>query len=484
MYEKNKFLLQRFFKSAELKTDNFNNMWLQLQKTIRPYQKDVEENLKRIGDFEFGDSSMLNLKDIYTEYQTLWETSRTIQGISVQQLKKYLLILFSNPNGGVLNGLYDNPEQFDDFLEFLIKKNSQACLRKLFSELLYYYPKDKNLLFKRLKKLYNSLDKQKRGNQLLVEANTRFQLVEEKGPLIIAQNILDTRKDFSLEVLPRIWLKEEHLISNGIGQSIVKELCYLAKKPIQKEDKIVLECFLQYLSGGDNNIVRFSDPTPIVSVLLRSFDKKSPKQSIKTEITKFLDKYIGDPRFESEKWINMDKEKSIFLKWKIGETLKDFFELLSYTAKQAFDADRMWSYRKEFIETYWKAGYIKDAWIVLGKKAYKNRLKFLNKDFQSYGKILKGVNHIHSVLLFQVGDLILSEWNYNGKVRIWNSSKYSPKFYKKEYSREELIKKPKKEFIHSSPNTYCWQKKLSRYIEKYTYISCPEYLQRKIDRFQ
>ena len=55
----------------------------------------------------------------------------------------------------------------------------------------------------------------------------------------------------------------------------------------------------------------------------------------------------------------MDKEKSIFLKWKISETLKHFFELLSYTAKQASDADRMWSYRKEFIEAYWKEGSYK-----------------------------------------------------------------------------------------------------------------------------
>ena len=181
----------------------------------------------------------------------------------------------------------------------------------------------------------------------------------------------------------------------------------------------------------------------------------------------------------------MDKEKSIFLKWKIGETLKDFFALLSYTAKQAPDADRMWSYRKEFIEAYWKEGHIRDAWIVLGKAAYKNRLKFLREDFDNYGKIIKG-NPIHSVLLFQIGDLVLSEWNYNGKVRLWNSSlnKYFPQFYKTEYLRKNLVKNPKKEFSHFSSETYFWQKKLSQYIEKYTYIPCPEYLRKKIYRFQ
>ena len=113
----------------------------------------------------------------------------------------------------------------------------------------------------------------------------------------------------------------------------------------------------------------------------------------------------------------MPLQKKIFLRWKIDETIQGFLDLLSYTAKQNLDADRMWPYRKEFIEIYWKAGHISDAWIVLGKKDYKNRHQFLKEDFDEYGQLLKG-NPAHSVLLFQIGDLIISEWNYNGKVRV------------------------------------------------------------------
>ena len=138
---------------------------------------------------------------------------------------------------------------------------------------------------------------------------------------------------------------------------------------------------------------------------------------------------------------------------------------------------------KEFIEAYWKEGHIKEAWIVLGREAYRHRQKFLKANFKNYGQIVQGANPIHSVLLFQIGDLTLSEWNYNGKVRVWNTGKYSPSFYKTEYSREDLVKKPTKEFIHSSSETYYWQKKLCRYIEDYTGISCPQRLQKKIDRF-
>ena len=135
---------------------------------------------------------------------------------------------------------------------------------------------------------------------------------------------MDIQKNLYSEVLSKIFLKKRHLISNGIGQSIVENLCHLAKNSIQEEDELKLKRFLDYLSG-ENNIQHFTDPRPITKVLLIPFENKVPTQSTKKQITKFLDQYVGDPRFESEKWNNMDNEKSIFLKWKIGETLKDFF---------------------------------------------------------------------------------------------------------------------------------------------------------------
>ena len=196
-----------------------------------------------------------------------------------------------------------------------------------------------------------------------------------------------------------------------------------------------------------------------------------PEKTIKTTITRFLDQHIGDPRFSSENWIGIKAQKTIFLRWKIGETIEDFLELLSYTAKQDPNSDRMWPYRKEFIKAYWDAGYIKDAWIVLGRRAYENRSKFLKEELTNYGKLTSGANPIHSALLFKIGDLTLSEWNYNGKVRIWRGgNNFAPDFYKEEYSRSDLTKKPNKKIIHFYSDQYKWQKKLIDYIEKYNDI--------------
>ncbi len=481
-----KYFLKDFFKE-NLKANFFDIKWEKKQKSIEKSQNQLKRNIKNLGDFEdIAPSKLKSLKKIYNESQEYWRRHKTFKGMSQRQLRELLFILFSNPNDGVKQGVYENPEQFDDFLNILIQKNKQSVLKKLILELLYYYPKERNLLFQRLDKVYSALEKNKKRNQLLITANKKFKLIEKSGPKVIAWQILNSGKNIE-ELLPEVWIKERHL-SQGIGESIVQELCYLVNDVNNLESETLLNRFLEYFDVSSSlslqtDAVRYKDIKPIVSTLLLPFENKTPQPFVKKEITQFLDKHIGDPRFKSEKWIALPKEKSVFQKWKVSETIKDFFSLLDYTAKQNPDSDRMWPYRKEFIENYWDAGHIGEAWIVLGKEAYKNRLKFLKEDFNDYGTITRRANPIHSVLLFRINDLTLSEWNYNGSIRIWQEeNKYKPVFYKKEYLRKTLVTKPDKDITHHYPEKYYWQKKLSHYIKKYTGLPCPENLRKKIDK--
>ena len=500
---KNKFFLQDFFKN-HYSGRSLDIPWNNTAKDIKRHEKEIAENIRKMGDFSSKDFNPKSLKIIYSECQIYWKKHNTFKELPSKELKNLRKILFSNPYEGVKKGLYDNHDQFEDFLSALIQKTSQRDLKGLISDLLYHYPEDKNTLFKRLNKIYNSLDKNKNSNKSLFEANSRFQLIEELGPYIIAENILSIKKNLDA-LLPEFWIKEKHL-SNGIGENIVKELCKLvqqpfqrlSKQPAQEKDDLVLRRFLEYLSGGKKPVSetvmpsqssvilgRYRDIQPVVKALLNPFEYKAPKKNIKIKITQFLDQHIGDPRFFSEKWISMPNEKGIFLRWKIGETIKDFLELLSYTAKKDPSADRMWPYRKEFIESYWSAGHTTAAWIILGREAYKDRSKFLKENFNDYGRITKGATSLHSCLLYQIGNLVVSEWSHNAKVSIWNEGNRSvPVFYEKEYSKGDLVKNPDIEIIHSSAERYYWQKKLSDDIDEYTGISCPEGLRRKIDQFQ
>ena len=468
-----KYYGQEWFRN-NLPIKNSNQKWQESKEKIAKSIQEMQKNTQKIGFFE--DTKALDpksLKEIYDKSNAYWAEHKTFRKMPQKQLKNLLQILFPSPNNGVKKGLYENPDQFDDLLNTLIQKNKQFLLKKLMSELLYYYPKS-SLLFNRLKKTYNSLDKTKPRNKFLIQANEKFKLIEAEGPELIAKEILDLNKNLS-DVLQAVYIKNKHF-TLGIGVDIVDWICYLITPHIERENEQVLNRFLEYLSGDqhtqgiskfsvsslplDQFTRRFNDIKPVVATLLIPFENKNPKPLFKQKITQFLDQHIGDPRFQSENWLAVP-EKEIFLKWKIGETLTDFFALLDYTAKEHPDADRMWPYRKEFIESYWEAGYITEAWIVLGKEAYKNRTKFLKANFNNYGKIIRWNTPIHSALLFKIRGLIFTEWNYNGAIRIWHEgNQYVPGFYQQEYLRRFLVQNPDKDIPHHYAEQYYWQKKI------------------------
>ena len=349
----NNFYLQEWFKT-NFPVKMSDMKWHNRQKNMQKYSEQIKKNIKKLGDFEdvkLPDSK--SLEKIYNESQKHWEQHKTFKGIPQKKLRELIFILFPNPIDGVKQGVYDNPEQFDDFLNILIKKNKQSVLRRLISELLYYYPEEKDLLFKRLEKLYSALEKNKKRNNLLITANKRFKIIEESGPKIIAQQILSKDKNIK-DLLPKLWLKERHL-SYGIGINIVRKICDLITPDIAQEKETTLDRFLEYLSGSEDikpiidasyshsvqtGKIRYYNIKPVVQSLLLPFENKTPQALFKKKITQFLDKYIGDPRHKSEQWIDLPREKNIFQKWKVGETIEDFFALLDYTARQDPDSDR------------------------------------------------------------------------------------------------------------------------------------------------
>ena len=463
------------------------NSWVKVQERLQEDKEKIKDSIEKIGCCnKLYLITVEDIRDIYNQYQKHIESYKTVKNIKSRKLRQLLRILFPNTKEGVDKGLYDSQDQFEDFVDTLIERNKQSLLKGVISELLYHYPKDQtNLLFERLHYIYCHLDQDKKSHQVFIKANKQFELINKEGPSKIAQNIMDTSKNLD-SILKSLWIGERQL-SSGIGQEIVKEICSLAQSQSLIEDSKSLDRFLTYFSGTpvkaeyETYTIRCKNIQPIVETLLGPFRHKVPSRDGKKKITKFLDQYVGDPRHKSEKWIAMPREKEIFLKWKIDETIKDFLELLSYTAKKDFDVDRMWKYRKEFIECYWKENHISDAWIVLGRRDYENRDKFLKEGLHDYGQLVLGGMPHHSGLLFQIGDLIVSEWNYNGKARIWRKDgRYAPKFYKQEYSRDDLIRGSDEEVIHNYAEEYHWQRKMSDYIEAYTGIKCPEALSEKL----
>jgi len=85
-----------------------------------------------------------------------------------------------------------------------------------------------------------------------------------------------------------------------------------------------------------------------------------------------------------------------------------------------------------------------------------------------------GVKTDHSVLIFKVAGLTISEWSHDGKCRIWcESNRKSPELYQDLYIAENLREHENKNFHHHGSERYGWQKKVADYIERYTGIHMP-----------
>ena len=292
-----------------------------------------------------------------------------------------------------------------------------------------------------------------------------------------------------------LWPIKDRLLQGKIGFRFIKSLCdyavgsnsilrvvdYLESEPKSQKhiNSEIIDRLFHPFKLQKSNIQESKEN------FISLEEKKNPDLILKKKLEVLSDKALGDPRFHSPQWHTIKIAKNIALSWKTEGSINDFFQLLDYISKTDRDVKRMWPKRKEFIKKCFDKGYIHSAWFVLGREAYYNRNKFLNissSDEYHFGRLYGG-NKKHSVLLFQIDNLIFSEWSYNGKIRIWeSSSESSPKMYEKEYKKEDVIFLQDKrlnpgEIAAITHDHYDkWIEKLKRAIFKYAGIDLRDIL--------
>ncbi|MEC4726800.1 EH signature domain-containing protein [Shewanella sp. D64] len=212
----------------------------------------------------------------------------------------------------------------------------------------------------------------------------------------------------------------------------------------------------------------------LIEALLLPFQQQKPRSDVKETIKGFVLGYFKDPRVHNGLWANVSEvAKKVFLSWMVESTLEDFFSLLDYVSRGDETADRHWRYRKAFWKAYLDVEAIDEAWLVLGPYAKSMSNQFL-KGGSSYGAFMRGsgVSSRHSALILRIGNLIITEWSHSGSYRAWlDTSKYTPRFYLTEYSKQMLVQMPYLEEGHHGSVNGGWQSKLSDFIKSYTGIT-------------
>ena len=367
----------------------------------------------------------------------------------------------------------EKPKLIDDdkfrqaWVELVAKKKDSRHARKIYRSVLRNYDRYQPYLehiFTYIKPLIktSSLPLCKK----LATLDDRYDLL---SPLLV-NNITDYIFQHTDESIDDILLDmgiagslREGDIGEAIGDYILVQNFYC----LGDNDDSLLKRTFEYFSNDAENTLRLAHlRNDLLKSLLGNYLDQDPPAKIKQAIENFTDKYLGDPR-GNPKWRGVEAEiMQVVLRWKISVTLRAFFALLDYVARNDDTHDRHWQARKEFWQGYLDQGKITGAWVVLGR-ACLNNYDFLNIGNLKFGKFSnhKGIQSSHCAIIMQINGRTLTEWSHVGGLRIWErNDEHAPQLYREAYQPKELKELETYEdgFIRHQGN---WQEKAREILE-------------------
>jgi len=273
---------------------------------------------------------------------------------------------------------------------------------------------------------------------------------------------------------PQAILAAARFNSRGEGAGFLKaaftECCELLSKDGSPER---LQRFLGYSNDG---AIFSADIALYTKALLGYWETsgRDPDESTKAQIQNLLIGLFGDPRINKTKWDQAGSSKSVLLRWLVAQSLDLMLQVLS-----ASNDTGHWKDRAKFWRGYIKQDVVTDAWVVFGRDASQVARRMVDEEEINKGGFGRlhggGAQSMHSVLLMRIGDLVISEWTHDGKVRFFsNGSPNAPTFYMHTY-HPHIVRDDryvKKAYAHHAS----WKRQVSQFIYDNTGIHNPPYV--------
>lgn len=263
---------------------------------------------------------------------------------------------------------------------------------------------------------------------------------------------------------------------NGLRGAIEK----LAFNGILETSRFVMHTLKEYYKNGSNdnrkykifdelsktNFLGYESVLPTLLDSLIILTDKNNDAEWKKCLLKVCHEKLGDPRLplNQTRWNGTEgvsqKAQKIYLKWLANNDLTLFFKIIDETA-----TDRMWRYRDKFWRAY--LDYIVNTKVFFGVDAQRIARQVAKDELLNYGSLDYNSESNHSAFLFEIGDYAFCEWSHNGRLYIWRRDKAPVKFYDNKTNKAKMSKSICVEsFVHSSSNTYSWQKKVAEWLAK------------------
>lgn len=200
----------------------------------------------------------------------------------------------------------------------------------------------------------------------------------------------------------------------------------------------------------------------LANALIEPWDDAQPDDALRKRLVEVLLTFVGDPRLSDAVWQLPQTQgvKPRLLSWLAYGTIEQFFEIIDASAKA-----HHWNDRRAFWASYAEKGVVTDAWVAYGPKAL--RLARSASSSTGYGELSGAREQDHSVLLLQIGTLIVADYSHMGSCRFFTAdSQYRPNFYASSYSDERLRWDSSEDIAHHTG----WQSRFATYIRRQTGI--------------
>lgn len=411
--------------------------------------------------------SFYDLDEILKKIEIYLESGGKLKDIALKSKRKIpWLLYFPDINSGLMKSSYFRIQ----FKSFLFSINRASHYHSYFFNYVKYYPFFDQEMFYILRNWINVVLKNdglsKRLNKW-IKLNKNFYFFEDEGFRKLSQEIQKAN------------ISTIELNNNAFFCGELKYSNYFKQVTLDLLKNVNNWLFADLMtSDGLVNVINFLCPetklrfpelsAEIANSFLEPFYEKECNESLKRVIRTFCLDYFGHPNLFNENWSSVSPTAlAVIKKWLVGQTLEIFFKIISDTAY-----DNHWNQRKQFWEKYYKAGFISDAWVVLGNYA-KNVIKYYDdNDKLYYGQFARGsgFSSNKSALLIKIKNLVILEWSHEGACRAWLIDNPGvPKIGCKKYQHWDLMNNNYVEkWTHGLSGS--WRYSLSDFIKSYTNI--------------
>lgn len=315
-----------------------------------------------------------------------------------------------------------------------------------------------------------------------IEKIEKYDLLSENVGVSVANRILFNEDNEPWEVLADAGFKRGLLLGGGYSEAIFKRMAHELSGGHQE---IALSRFMSLAKykWPDGEFLypftssRTGDIAVIANALLGPYINESPADNVKGEIEDFLLERFEDPRVNRRRWSRVAQEHiAVLSRWLTQQS----FEMLMQILKSSNNTGQ-WKDRSRFWGYYLENNYVSDAWVVLGPEALIHAERLIAdgalKSRSSFGVLSRdsssSIQPIHSVILMKIGELIISEWTHDGKIRIYHSdNEKKQQLYKASYSPANLRFDQSSNFYKSHLGN--WQLDVENYIQQATGIYGPK----------